>query len=154
MSEMLTGPGVREAISSPALQRLYDYWDARRRDGRLPCRADVDPIEIPFVLGNVLLVEVLRSPMRFRIRLHGTHLVQRAGYDLTGRMTEELPNTEFRTLARKSFTQVAAEGTPLLSKRDRELAGKSYRYESLMLPLANDGAEVDMLLIGLIYLDR
>ena len=60
-----------------------------------------------FIMGNVILVDVLsETPPRFRIRLHGTNLVQYVGYELTGKMLDELPQTEFREAARQTFTHV------------------------------------------------
>ena len=145
---------LSDGTQNPALARLHRYWDERRGGRQFPARADIDPIEMRELLGNVLLVDVLREPLRFRIRLHGSRMVERAGYDMTGRMVDELPDTEFRELARRSFTHVAATGLPLLSRRDRVIDGRRMRYETLMLPLAADGRLVDMLLVGFVYLDR
>jgi hypothetical protein len=142
-------------ISHPKLQRLYDYWDAKRGGRRMPSRADIDPLEITFVVGNVILVDVLdEEPPRFRIRLHGTNLSQRVGYELTGKMLDELPVTEFRTLAQQSFARVAATAEVTHGKRDRVIDGRFARYETVIMPMSGDGVRVDMLLCGLIYDDE
>jgi hypothetical protein len=145
--------GLHFPIINPSLQRLFVYWDAKRAGGRLPGRADIDPLELGFILGNVLLVEVVGGdPIRFRIRVHGTNLAQRAGYELTGKMLDELPINQFRALARDSFTAVATSGEPFHSCRDRILDGKRHRYETMMLPLFDETGRVNMLLIGMVYL--
>jgi hypothetical protein len=145
--------GGGTTIHSQQLQRLDAYWRSKAGDGGLPARADIDPLELGFIIGNLILVEVAsREPLRFRIRLHGTNLARRAGYELTGKMLDELPITEFRTLASQSFTAVVTSGKPFHSSRDRILDGKRRRYETLMLPLFDDEGRVNLLLVGLIYL--
>jgi hypothetical protein len=144
--------GARFTIVNPLLQRLFAYWDAKRAGGRRPSRSDIEPLELGYILGNLILVEVVgRDPMRFRIRLHGTNLARRAGYELTGKMLDKLPITEFRTLAQQSFTTTVTTGEPFHTSRDRVLDGKRQRYEAVMLPLFDEAGQVNMLLIGLIY---
>lgn len=139
-------------ISTPKLQRLYEYWSRQRGDRNWPSRADLDPVEMRFILGNVILVEVLpETPPRYRIRLHGTTLTQRVGYDLTGKMLDDMPVPEFRELSRRSFNKVVRTGEPLHVVADRMVDGRIQHYESVLMPLSNSGTAVDMLLIGLVY---
>jgi hypothetical protein len=142
-------------IAHPKLRQLYEYWDGKRTGRKMPSRADLDPLEMTFVIGNLILVDVLdETPPRFKIRLHGTNLSQRAGYELTGKMLDELPVTEFRTLARHSFTQVATTGELTAGKRDRIIDGRFARYETVIMPLSDDGERVDRLIVGLLYDDE
>ena len=95
-------------IKHPKLQQLYDYWSAKRGKRTMPSRADIDPLEMTFIIGNLILVDVIPgTPLGFRIRLHGTNLVERAHYELTGKMLDDLPQVQFRDLTRQSFTKVA-----------------------------------------------
>ena len=140
------------AISHPRLQRLYDYWQAQRGSRKMPARADLDAVAMSYVLGDVMLIDVTGdAPPRFRIRLHGSNLSQRAGYDLTGRVLDELPSSEFRAVVRDRLTEVAATGRPRRCRRDGLLDGRSYRYEAIMLPLSPDDDTVNMELVALIY---
>ena len=139
-------------IDHPKLRRLYGYWLQKRGERKMAARADLDPLDLAFAMGNVILVDVLHdTPPRFRIRLHGTNLVQYVGYELTGKMLDDMPVSEFRQLAGQSFTHVTKTGEPLRSRRDRMIDGRPHRYETVIMPLSNDGERVDMLLIGLIY---
>jgi hypothetical protein len=139
-------------ISNPKLRRLYEYWSERRGDRKWPTRADLDPIDMRFVLGNVILAEVLpETPPRYRIRLHGTTLAQRVGYDLTGKMLDDMPVPEFRDMSRRSFDKVVRTGEPLHVIADRMVDDRMQHYESILMPLSNGGQQVDMLLIGLVY---
>ena len=87
-----------EDIETPYLRRLFAYWQDKRRGKAFPSRRDLDPREFAFALGHVLLIDVLDNPQRFRFRLHGSVLSFRARYDMTGRMVDELPNDENRTV--------------------------------------------------------
>src|SRR5580704_11254146 len=143
------------SISHPKLQQLYEYWEAKRGARNMPARADIDPLDMMFVIGNIILVDVLaETPLRFRVRLHGTNLVQRVGYELTGKMLDELPQTEFRKLAQESFTRVVTSAEPVAGKRDRVIDARFARYETIIMPLSGDGELVDRLLVGLIYDDE
>lgn len=139
-------------IVNPKLKRLFEYWEAKRGDRRFPARADIDPVDMAFALGNVILAEVLpETPPRFRIRLHGTTLTQRVGYDLTGKMLDEMPVPEFRDLSTRSFSKVVRTGEPLHVLADRLVDGRMQRYEAILMPLSSDGERIDMLLVGLSY---
>jgi hypothetical protein len=50
------------------------------------------------VLGNVVLIDVLYQPLRFCYRLVSVNLVQRDDFDMTGKMVDELPESQFRHL--------------------------------------------------------
>jgi len=142
-------------IAHPKLRRLYEYWDGKRGEQKMPSRADLDPLEMIFIIGNIILVDVLDgSPLRFRIRLHGTNLSQRVGFELTGKMLDEMPETEFRELAQESFTRVVSNAEPSYGRRDRLIDGRPARYETVIMPLSSDGTSVDRLLVGLIHDDE
>ena len=139
-------------IKHPRLQQLYDYWSTKRGARKMPSRADIDPLDMTFIIGNVILVDVIAgTPLGFRIRLHGTNLVERVHYELTGKMLDDLPQVQFRNLTRKSFAKVAKTAEPLRALNDRVLDDQLRRYETVILPLSGDGARVDMLLCGMIY---
>ncbi len=141
-------------VAIPDLHRLYDYWAARRKDGRLPSRADIDPADLPFVLGDLLLVDVLRAPLRFRYRLIGTNIVQPPAMDMNGRYVDEHPDPEFRKQALSVYTQVATTGRPLSIRHDALMDKRVRRHLTLLLPLASDGITVDMVLVAMRYLRR
>jgi hypothetical protein len=142
---------VRAAVVDPLLQRLYDYWHERRASRPMPSRSDIDPVDMRFILGNILLIDVLPEPRRFYIRLHGTHLVHRAGYEMTGKMLDELPDADIRIRARQFFTAAVEARQPQHVLRSRTLSGRLQPYEALALPLSRAVPQVDMLLVGLRY---
>lgn len=143
--------GVSGKIASPDLLRLFDYWRARHRASLLPGRRDIDPLDLGFILGDLVLVDVLRDPLRLRYRLIGANIVVRNQRDLTGAMLDEHPDTVFRPTALRFYGGIATGGRPDAERRDMLTGDQVRRYEILGLPLAADGRTVDMILVGLSY---
>ena len=141
-----------DAIKHPKLRQLYQYWDGKRGERPMPARAELDPIDMRFAIGDVIMADVLDGdPPRFRIRLHGTNLAERTNFDLTGKMLDEMPAPEFRDLVGRSFRKVVREKASLHVIAERLLDGRMHRYEAVILPLSSDGAQVDRLMIGMIF---
>jgi hypothetical protein len=140
------------AINQPRLQRLYAYWLEKRGARAMPSRGDLDPLDIRFVMGDVVLVDVVNeTPPRFRIRLHGTNLSERTNFDLTGKMLDEMPVPEFRDLSTRSFRKVVRTRAPLHALADRMIDGRTHRYEAIILPVSDDGEQVDRLMVCMIF---
>ena len=138
-------------IRDARLRRLYEYWLEKKGQRRFPSRRDIDPVDFFYVLGHVILVDVLRDPLRFRVRVHGTEMVAKAGYDLTGKFLDDHPIAEDRRYVMERCEGLVRDCEPLLVWRDRKLNGKARRYEALWLPLSDDGQHVTMLLAAMIY---
>ena len=137
-----------------SLDRLYEYWRSKHRDGKLPARADIDPLDIPEILAFVFLVDVQRSAdgPRFRYRLLGTMLVEYMGVDATGQLVGEAFPKRQTAEINAAYASVVATGEPhcwdyAVPMPDRE----HVRYRRLMCPLASDGATIDALIGVLSY---
>jgi hypothetical protein len=146
--------GSCAAVKSPRLARLYRYWLERKGYRRFPRRRDIDPLDMQYLLGNLLLIDVLRDPLRFRVRLHGTNMVMRARYDLTSKLIDDLPIPEYRDYVLARCRALVETGQPLAVLNDRVLDGRLMRYEALWLPFSEDGVSVSMLMAALIYRDE
>src|SRR3546814_19820071 len=53
------------------LRRLYEYWCSRCQGGALPSRRDIDPLDIPDLLPNLFLLDVIGDAEDFVFRLAG-----------------------------------------------------------------------------------
>lgn len=141
-------------IVDTRLRRLYEYWLSKRGGREMPARADLDPIDMAFAIGNVILVDVPdETPPRFFVRLHGTTLSRLVNFDLTGKPLDAMPEPEFRDLSRRSFMKVLRTRQPLHAQADRVLDGRIQRYEAIIMPLSSDGGRIDMLFLGMVYDD-
>ena len=146
-----TAPEVDGTIAHADLTRLHDYWLSKRAGRRFPARADIDPQELRFLLGSILLIDVLWEPLRFRYRLTGTTIVLTSGYSLHGRGPEEVEDEEYRARIFRAFERVATAGVPYARTTTRMLDGRPRTYDALVLPLSGDQRRVDMLLGAQIY---
>jgi hypothetical protein len=135
------------------LRRFYDYWDRKRAGRAFPARRDLDPIEFRFALGHVVLVDVVPDPLRFHFRLVGTEIVRREGFDPTGQYLDQLQFTEIRDMLDGAYRAAVAAATPVHNIRQRVLDGRMRRYEALDLPLSADGRTIDMLMIGMSFIE-
>ena len=143
----------RPRIRHPDLLRLYDYWVSRHRGDMLPSRQDIDPADFKFAVGNVTLIDVLYEPPGFRFRLIGSLMAQRMGWDLTGKMVDEVPDAEYREGLLAAYRQMVASRQPSTTLYERLIDGKNRRFEVLRLPLASDGTTIDMLLLCPMYFE-
>lgn len=133
-----------DAIRHARLRRFYDYWSAKRRGGALPGRADIDPLEFPWALGYVTLHDVLPDG-DFRVRLDATKAVEFFGIELTGTRLSAYHDRDMAAKMVQTLTYVARTRAPLVVARDFAIQNRYWRYQSLMLPFAADGKNVDML---------
>jgi hypothetical protein len=142
---------IETGIQDSRLRRLYQYWLTKRGDRRFPARGDIDPLDFGYVLGHIMLLDVLRDPLRFRVRVHGSEMAIKAGYDLTGKFLDDLPITDYRRYVRERCEGLVRDGQPVLVWHNRTLDGCTRRYEALWLPFSEDGQQVTMLLCALVY---
>ena len=142
-------------IKAAALHSLYRDWDARRCGRSFPARADFDPLELRYILGNLSLIDVLRNPLRFVFRLHASINAARLGTDMTGKELAELPALATPERIRKHYELVLRSRVPQVQWRERTLPdGMSWDFEVLVLPLAADGETIDMLMAGVSWTAR
>ncbi|HEV2189387.1 MAG TPA: PAS domain-containing protein [Stellaceae bacterium] len=139
-------------IVDPEIRRFVEYLRGKRGEGTYPARVALDPLDFRYVLGDVVIIEAHRSPAgsrwpwHFRYRLIGTNVVARDGYDLTNKSLEDLPEPEYRERVRTTWTEVCETGKPAHHVRDLILDNRARRYEVVVLPLASNGQDIDMLI--------
>jgi len=147
------------AITDPRLGQAYLYWRTKAAGRAIPSRADIDPIEIPRLLPDVMLVDVL-SDGRYRYRLIGTENSQAQGVNATGRYLDEvLPGPEYKAHVLGLYDEAVAARCALyseclfISPRRRE---PERHTKVLFMPLAEDGARVNMVFVMQVffYLDQ
>ncbi|MEQ9334639.1 PAS domain-containing protein [Thalassobaculum sp.] len=137
-------------LASPRLRELRDYWLSLAAGRVMPAREDLDPLDIPRLLPNLMLVDVFHDPQRFRLRLVGTRLTELAKRDSTGRWMDASlygDNTE-RVLL--DLRACADTGAPVASLDTAPYLENDWiRAEALLLPLGRQDGTVDMILEGI-----
>ena len=148
------------SILAPVLQPLLAYWKSRAGDRPLPARADIDPLDIPRLLPFLYLVDVEpltggTMPHRFRYRLVGTGIVERNGRDPTGRYLDDFENRPFHETIMADYARCATEKRPVAAtRRFMDATGRHWPYQRLVLPLSENGQDVNMLLGGNAFADQ
>jgi hypothetical protein len=140
------------------VKALYDYWISIHPAAGLPGRQHVDPTAIPRLLAHVFMVDVSRDPLRFKYRLMGTEYTMLIGRDLTGRYLDEV-HPGFHGLILRQYTEAAELGRPafrkgpiMYARSDKQYPDKQYLgMERLIVPLARNGVDVEMILGVVVY---
>lgn len=149
---------VSDTIGDSGLAFLYRYWCRKRRGDVLPCRADIDPTEIPGKLWpSLMLLDVIREGdgVRFRYRLVGTSFTHAFARDPTHEFIDEaLPTRSgYRDYILKMYLELVAAKKAIYSENLFALDGQSVPMvtKRLSLPLSSDGETVDMALAAHTY---
>jgi len=109
----------------PKVRKLAEYWLAIHPTNALPGRQHFDPIDVPSLLPNLWLLDVQHDPIRFRLRLLGTRIIDYAGEDNTGKWVDEKwPNFE-----NSVFTEIAKSGQPSWYRGPSKLRPEKDYYE-------------------------
>lgn len=145
-------------ISSPAdiddrrLRRLFEYWEQKRDGRRAPARHDIDPTEIPDLLGYVGLLEVQDSPRDFRVRLNGTEVTRMMGREITGKWCSEVTTGDDGERCKRVFDIVVDDWSPAIVETSLAFCGKPYTGQTFVaLPLSADGHRVDTMITAHSY---
>ncbi len=111
----------------------------------MPSRADLDPVDIPWALGDLSLIEILEAG-DFRWRVDGTNLSEYFGCDMTGKRLSDYPYPQHIDPMREAFLLPVEADGPAVRIRRFSLQSHRWDYEQLLLPLSSDGGRIDMLI--------
>ena len=135
------------ATAVRAHEEIFAYWASLRAGGRLPGRASIDPADFKRHLPTISLIEVRAGQGDYRFRLAGTGLYGVYGREITGHPLEAIYNTAATDYWRAELDKVVAERRPGVGVHN--LAWRGAGHLSILwlrLPLASNGADVDMIL--------
>ena len=135
------------ATAARAHQEMFAYWASLRRGAGLPGRVDLHPANMKRLLPTVSLIDVVREPRDYRLRLAGTGLYGVYGREITGRSLTDVYNTAAADYWRKELDKVVDERRPGVGVHS--LAWRGAPHMSILwlrLPLASNGKDVDMIL--------
>jgi hypothetical protein len=141
-------------IADPRLRQAHDYWRRKAAARVMPRRADIDPTEIPKLLPDVMLVDVLPEG-RYRYRLIGTENAVAHGMNATGCYLDDvLPGPEYKAhviaLYDESVTSRRALYSECLFMSPGRRAPERHT-KVLFLPLAEDGETVNMVFVVQVF---
>jgi len=136
-------------ITDERLKEGYAYWCRKAAGGRLPRRADVDPIEIPHLLPHIRIVDVVEQG-RFRYRLVGTETRQQHKCDPTGHFLDEVLSPPSGPRIIEVYAECVRDRRPIYVEHEFvQPNGRGiYRLsKALYTPLSEDGVAVNQVLV-------
>lgn len=135
------------AAAARAHQELFGYWSSLKRGPRLPARRDIHPADFKRLLPMVSLIDIQEASQGFRLRLAGTGLYGIYGREITGRRLEDIYNSAAAAYWRQELGRLVVERKPAVGLHSLAWRGASHlSILWLRLPLADNGADVDMIL--------
>jgi len=140
------------AIRSERVKRGFAYWQGLAA-GRLPSRAMIDPAVIPDLLPHVVIHGVQREPLDFLYRLVGTEVRRHMAAERTGQWMSQIPGQGPESRIWANLVSIVATAQPIINRTPYEGPLKDIVVmETVQLPLAADGATVDMILVFVDFL--
>lgn len=131
---------------SPLLASGLEYWLKIRGDREIPQRTELEPLDIPALLPNLCLVEVL-GPNQFRYRLLGNVVISNLTRNLTGQMIED---DMLKGRGREvifTYQSVVDHRAPVVTSGRAMWAKYDWmQFTSLNLPMTSDGQGIDIML--------
>lgn len=133
-----------DQIDSALIRQLYLYWQSKCRDGAIPRRADIDPVEIPKLVPNMLITDIEQHPFRVKYRLVGTKVVEMTGFEFTGKYLDEIVLADDEGPFLECYQTACASRLPVQARIKWHLADDTVgEYDICILPLSDDGVTVN-----------
>jgi hypothetical protein len=123
---------------------LYCHWLAKRGSRTMPPRSSLDPMDIRALLPYLIIVEKVDD--QFHYRLVGTAVTREFGHDLTGSFVGSyVTPPEYAAALRAIYERVFAGARPIFTTGEyKAKSGAIHSVSRLMLPLSDDGTNVNM----------
>ncbi|WP_343560325.1 PAS domain-containing protein [Kiloniella sp. b19] len=133
---------------SDKCRQAYEYWQSLFKGGRLPARSDISPHDIPQLLPNLMLKDVLKDPHDFRYRLIGSEICRHITRDYTGWKMSEISGQGPESALWKLMTEVIETGKPIRTNPPYVGPYSEFKsIEGISMPLSEDGKTVNMIFI-------
>ncbi len=130
-----------EDLPDPKLQRLIEYWRSLAPEGGIASARAVDPLDIAFILGHVLLLDVLDGGNDFRYRVYGTSVAEYVGVDMTGRRTSEFEGF-IPVFFIATYKAAIRRRAPIYMYYTTPLPLDLRAWHRLVMPLAGEGGGI------------
>lgn len=145
---------LKSDAKSDQMRVFLHYLHEIHPRSHLPARSDFDPVAVPSILPNLILVRVDRDPIRFMVRIAGDTIRHALDEPLMGRYLDTLAgrgdslkyplNDRLRVVETGELRY--RYGEPRL-----QFSLDFARVEYCHFPFANDGRRVDHILSLLVY---
>lgn len=129
-------------VHSERIRKLNAYWLTKAKGG-VPSRSEIDPVDVRELLPNLMMIDMVGDPVRFRYRLVGTRVVQYTGFDFTGRCLDEMV-FQGRDFIEQCYRRMLAEKRPVFGHYAWLVRSRHFgQCEFGLFPLSDGGATVN-----------
>jgi len=137
-----------EDVQSEIVRAGYAYWLAAKGDRAFPSRGDFDPpIEIPRLITNMIIFDVLHRPLDFVYRLIGSKVRMHLMQDLTGVPMSKVEFQRADSVIWSHQAWVVEHAAPRFLRPPYVGPHKDFLFiEAVILP-CGAGPEVDKLMV-------
>ena len=136
-----------------ATSTLRALWTRFKGETRVPLRSAFNPEVLKPWLPNIVIVEAVGTPLRFRVRLAGTAAVNFAGRDFTDRFLDDVIPAEHYQVTIAPYLHAIESGEPaeddILRHQFIAPDGTSLPVRRLVMPCSSDGERIDRFVVGL-----
>lgn len=143
-----------QSSSQASAKALADWWEQQRvAQGRddTPCWGKIDKLDLAPWMGWLCVYEAVGGGKQIedaRFRLVGTHIVEAAGYDLTGVLLSERSYSLTPQIVIGNLNRIAAHGRPALqNNKIQTLGGYAEVSDRLWVPFQDQAGEKRIIML-------
>lgn len=155
-ASFIQGKELLETVTQWQLKQLLQYWLQIHLGTKLPSRKDLDPSNLVEALPFIAMMDVEQNPFRLKFRLIGTAVNRAFGRDFTGKYFDEEFEDYQTSVGYQQRKTVAETGLPLhyFGKGKLKYNLDFTTVEWILLPLASNGKDVDIIISAISYGDE
>lgn len=135
--------------ADPKIKQAIAYWSEKCGARFAPTRRDIEPRECKPFLSHLQIFDVIDGGRAYRPRLIGTAIVKQLNEDPTGQVFDDASPRPVVHRVLEAIRWVVQQRIPLRTFATRtavETLG-FLAHETVFLPLSNDGATIDMIMV-------
>lgn len=137
---------IFEAIQSERLRTALNYWESKRGERSVPRRSDLELTDIPGLLVNITIADVVDNGADFVMRYVGRGLSGNQAVQ-PGSSILAMPPEQGRDLILERFRRVLTERRPVYQRYvfSNATTGDHRIVEAVSCPLSDDGETINKL---------
>lgn len=141
-------------IGHPNCRALAEHWARIPKDGLVPRRTDLQPEAVPGLLPDMVMFDLVDRE-NIRIRLAGTAVVARYGFDPTGTNYLNYIGEGLRMQSAMALWAMAETPCGMWGESEQVYEGDSrIRSEAIGFPLLNSDGEPTILIFQQVAVQR
>lgn len=136
---------AHELILDPGARTLFDYWRGCKTLNELPLWEEIDLLDVPSLVPDIVVHSVSYEPLLFRMILLGKNIIEQTRTDFTGSDVRDIDGAD-AALGRFETTVCDRKGF-YMSDTPVKWSPHDYKtYSTMILPTVDKGNVIKHLL--------